>query len=436
MNLKCLLLTLVLAVPAGSSAFATVVVTSPSNASTVGASAHYVATANTSCAFGVATVGVYVDNTLMYVGNGSALDVSVPLTPGAHNTYVQAWDYCGRSSGTPVQVVSNAQGGVSITSPADGSTVGNNASFAASATTSCAQGVAAVGVYANNQLVAKVPGSALNQQVSLPSGQPQVVVQAWDNCGGSQAKSLNLTVQTTGSRVRQSTPVISDIQLAPNWNQWGELAPVYDVCSPCSGVWWGLTQDVSNVSLSGHAARFDIGGSVAYSDVLWSNKIVGQGTTKNLPDDDRKILPNIHNLQYDVDVFVTNFAVSQDLEFDANIYIDGNGMEWGTECNHLADGDWDIWDPQNRRWVATGAPCALNDQAWNHVSLSLQRLGNNGVQYNTITVNGNSYTINQSFAPFSVPGGWYGMTVNFQMDGNYQMASNTTYLDNLNIRYW
>jgi hypothetical protein len=51
-------------------------------------------------------------------------------------------------------------------------------------------------------------------------------------------------------------------------------------------------------------------------------------------------------------------------------------------------------------------------------------------------MNGITYTLNKSVAPFWVPSSWYGMTVNYQMDGNYNMSSNTTYLDNLNVTYW
>jgi hypothetical protein len=35
-----------------------------------------------------------------------------------------------------------------------------------------------------------------------------------------------------------------------------------------------------------------------------------------------------------------------------------------------------------------------------------------------------------------VPGSWYGVTVTYQMDGNYEQSANTTYLDNLSLTYW
>lgn len=39
-------------------------------------------------------MGVYVDNSLCYVVNGTKLNTSIALTPGKHNGVVQEWDYC------------------------------------------------------------------------------------------------------------------------------------------------------------------------------------------------------------------------------------------------------------------------------------------------------------------------------------------------------
>ena len=106
------------------------------------------------------------------------------------------------------------------------------------------------------------------------------------------------------------------------------------------------------------------------------------------------------------------------------------------ECNHLNGNVWDIWNNVNVQWVHTSIPCTLNDKSWNHVSFQVQRESNNDLTYQSITVNGTTYTINQTVAPFAVPSGWYGMTVNYQMDGNYAQTPYTTMLDNLNITYW
>ncbi len=68
--------------------------------------------------------------------------------------------------------------------------------------------------------------------------------------------------------------------------------------------------------------------------------------------------------------------------------------------------------------------------------MQVQREADNTLLYQTISVNGVVYSINRTMPPFSVPVGWYGMTVNYQMDGNYRQSANTTYLDNTNFTYW
>jgi hypothetical protein len=409
--------------------FGTVVISTPLNGANVGSTVQFVASANTTtCPQGVAAMGVYVDNALSYQVNGISLNTSLSLSQGSHRAVVQEWDYCGGSTATPVALTVSNQSGVSVSSPTNGITVGSPVAYVATASTSCARGVAAIGVYVNDQLAYVTSGSSVNTQLAIGAGNQKTVVQAWDNCGGASTAPVNITVTGT---------TLSNIQANSGWNQWGELAPAYDICtSACSGVAWSMNQHVSSVSLDGNSTQFNIGGTTPYSDVLWSNPVLGQGNTQNLTDASHTLLPTLHNFTLDTYVYVTNFAVTQDLEFDINMYMNGVGLEWGTQCNHLADGDWDIWNNVDAAWMSTGVPCSLNNAAWNRVTIQAQRQSNNDLLYQTITVNGVTYNINRTVAPFSVPGGWWGMTVNYQMDGNYQQTANTTYLDKTSFTYW
>ena len=115
-----ILVLFILAAPA----FANVVVRSPGNGETVTSPAHYEATAATStCSRGVASIGVYVDNQLIYVVDGTSLDTDVSISSGKHDTVVQAWDYCGGVTLTHVRVTVSSQTGVWVTSPANNSIV-------------------------------------------------------------------------------------------------------------------------------------------------------------------------------------------------------------------------------------------------------------------------------------------------------------------------
>lgn len=421
-----------LALAVSSPAFATVVVNAPLNGSTVGSSVKFSASANTGCSKGVAAMGIYVDNSLRYQINGASVNTSIPISAGGHNVAVQEWDFCGGSTNSSLHLtVSTAAAGVYVSIPTNGSTVAAVSTFAATSTTSCPSGVSAMGVYVNGSLKAVQQGSSLNTQVSMGSGIQNPVIQSWDNCGGSAQKQITVTVGQGGGNN------LANLQAVGGWNQWGELSPSYNICNaPCGGeVTWAMYQHQKNTP-SGNGTMFNIGGTKPYSDVLWSLKLIGQGTQLNIPDTNRTIIPNIHNMTYTADIYPANMSAVQDIELDVNLYQDGVGMQWGTECNHLNGGVWDIWNNIDAHWVPTSIPCNLNNQQWNHVSFTVQRQSNNDLTYKTITVNGVTYSINQTVAPFPVPSTWYGMTANYQLDGNYRQAGYSTTLDNLSVTYW
>ena len=426
--MKNLFSSLLLLLFSSSSALATVIVSSPSNGATVSPSVHYAATANTTtCSKGVASMGVYVDNKLLYVVNGTTLNTTLTLAAGTHNTVVEEWDYCGGATFASMQIAVSNQSDVFVASPQNNGFVSSIANFTATATTGCSKGAASMGVYVNNQLVYVTGGASLNTMLSLPAGSQHTVVEEWDNCGGASYTPVNVTVVGTG---------LWNLQASGGWVGYGELAPVYDICTSCSGVAWSMAQHVASTSLSGNATRFNLGGSTPYSDVLWTNPVIGQNTTQNIPDTGHTLLPTLHNFTYDAWVYVTNSSITQTLEFDISMYMNGVGMIFGTQCSLLGNKSWDIWNNPTASWVSTGVGCNLKNNSWNRVTIQVQRQPNNDLLYQSITQNGVTSNINKISAPFSVPSGWWGVTVNYQMDGNASQSANTTYLDNFSLFYW
>jgi len=187
---------------------------------------------------------------------------------------------------------------------------------------------------------------------------------------------------------------------------------------------WSMYQHDSSFSLSGNATQFNIGGSTPYSDVLWSNPVIGQGSTQGLSDTSHTLLTSLHHFTYDAYFYVSNLSATQSLEFDVNMYFNSVGMQW------------DIWNNVDAKWVPSGSPCKLEANAWNHVTLQVERESNNDLLYQSITLNGVTYTLNKTVAPFQVPSGWWGATVNYQMDGNFKQVAYTTYLDKFTLTYY
>lgn len=379
-------------------------------------------------------MGIYVDNKLEFVSNGVVLNTKLSLAAGKHNVAVQEWDFCGGATLTRLELTSTTavSDSVSVSLPLNNTTVSSPTAFLATAASSCPAGVAATGIYVDNQLAYQTAGANLNTQLTMTPGSHYAVVQEWDRCGGYSKQPLNLTVGTNGAKT------INNLQAATGWNQWGELSPTYNICSaPCNNeVSWSMVQHTNNVSMSGNATQFNLGGTTPYSDILWSNPVLGQGNTFGLSDPQHLILPAVHNFTLDTYVYVADLSVTQALELDINWYANGIGMEWGTQCNHLGDASWDIWDNVHAHWFSTGVACNLNNSAWNHVVIQVQRQPNNELLYQTITVNGVVNNINQIVPPFPVPQVWYGMTVNFQMDGNSKQSPYTAYLDNTTFSYY
>jgi hypothetical protein len=97
---------------------------------------------------------------------------------------------------------------VSVSAPTNGSSVATTVQFVASATTSCAAGVSAIGIYsAPGDLAYTTPGNHLNTELFFNPGTYNTVVQEWDNCGGSSTTPVTIHVSgAAGGQVTITAP--------------------------------------------------------------------------------------------------------------------------------------------------------------------------------------------------------------------------------------
>jgi len=253
-------------------------------------------------------------------------------------------------------------------------------------------------------------------------------------CGG--VSNIPTYSKTSTQTAPQGASVISNIQTASgNWRSWIQLPPSYSDClTPCSGSSIEEIFKVADPSLSGNATMFELNPASPYADALFSAQLIGQNSPQ-IPDASHALLPSIHNFIYDSYFYVTKDSITQVLEFDISMYMNGAGMVWGTQCNHLGDGDWDIWDNVNNLWVSANVPCQFTN-GWNHITLNLQRGSDNSLLYQSITLNGNTFTLNRTYPPGVADPSWWGITANYQMDANAAFTENTTYVDNFSVTYW
>ncbi len=419
---------------ATGSAFAGVTVQSPGNKTTVGTSVNFVATASTSCSKGIGSMGIYpAPYQLAYTVSGSKLNTTLSLNPGTYNAVVEEWDNCGGASTATITITVKTGGSaVYVTSPSNNSTVSSPANFSATATTTCSLGVASMGIYtAPNQLAYVANGASLSTSLALSSGTYNATVEEWDRCGGAATTPITITVNSSGQ-------TFWNLHSSGGWTGYAQQPPNYGDCTSCTpsgpGTTWAMYQGVKSPTLSGSSTQFNLGGNMDYTDVLWNNHLIGDLSSQGLPDTSHTLVPQYHSFTYDVYFFGSNLGASQALEFDINQFFNGMGFTWGHECRVGGGNEWDIWDNTSYKWVPTGIACNPLENQWNHLVIQVQRTSSNQLLYQSITLNGDTHVLNSTYAPFPAPG-WWGITVNYQQDGNSKQSPYTVYLDKLNFTY-
>lgn len=421
-----------------SAAFATVNVSSPSNGGTYSGQVQFTASSTTTCSKGVGSMGIYTaPYQLAYVTNGDNLSTTLNLSPGTYNTTVEEWDNCGGATTAAVTITVKSGGGgsgVSVSSPANNSTDGSPVNFTASAYTTCSKGIASMGIYtAPYQLAYVVQGASMNYNLPLNPGTYNTVVQEWDNCGGSASTPVTITVNGGGGG---GNGQFTQVQHAGGWGSAGQRAPNFIDCSPspCDNITFWMAQNIKSPSLSGEATEYYVGGSEGYGDAFFNNHLIGPFSSQGLPDNNHTLVPTLHNFTYDVYFYTSSLSSSQALEFDINQFFNNQGWIWGHQCTLAGANEWDIWDNVNSHWVSTGIPCKPVNNSWNHLTIKVQRTSSNQLYYQSITLNGDTYNVNQYYSPGSAVG-WYGLTINYQQDGDYNQAPYTVYLDQLTFDY-
>jgi hypothetical protein len=282
-------------------------------------------------------------------------------------------------------------------------------------------------------------GMQLSADTGTISGTPSTAggfnfaVSVSDSKGLSKKQSLQVTVSNTTQTQGHS---FSNLQHSNGWSAYGQGPPTFIDCSPspCDGITFSMDQGIATPSRSGAATQFTLGGTAVYTDALFNNHLIGDLSSQGMPDSNHTLVPTYRSFTYDVYFYGTNLELSQAVEFDFNQFFNNLGFIWGHECRIAGGNEWDIWDNVNQHWVPTGVACHPINNAWNHLTLQVQRTSDNQLLYQSITLNGVTNTINKYYNPGSAPG-WYGVTVNYQMDGNYQQSPYSVYLDDLTFTY-
>ena len=234
-------------VSGGSSGQTGVVVTSPLPNSTVTSPVNYVATASTNtCAKGVAAMGIYVNNSLIYVAHGAQqINTQLSLSAGAQHTVVEEWDYCGGAAYTTVNITVGASSAPTLTLTANPPSISSGSSSTLTATATNTTSVVITGTDGSMYTLSASGGT---QSVS-PTATTTYTAQA-SGALGSTTATTTVTVVPAGS-ANAITHVVFMLQENHTFdNYFGMLNP-YREANATNGQAWNVGDDGKTYNVDG-----------------------------------------------------------------------------------------------------------------------------------------------------------------------------------------
>lgn len=398
-----------LALLASSAAFAGVTVTSPISGSTTASPVHFVASASSN--HPITYMMIYVDNTSAYGLAANSINTNLNMSMGAHSVVVQSWDSAGQVAKSSLSLNVITSSGVTVSSPANGSTAASPVHFVASATSS--HPITFMEIYVDGNGAFGQATSSLSTYLNMSQGSHSVVIQAWDSTGAVFKQALNMTVSapTNGT-------VFSQIEDMTGWQN----------CDACAGpngqgptVPHWMAQFQTTPSLDGSSAEFFLGGSTAYAAALWWKQLGPIDT--------------VTHMVYDTSFFFTDANAPQALEFDVNQSVNGKKYIFGTECDFLGTRHWRIWDSV-LHWLDSGVTCASaqTPNVWHNLKWEFERTADGHTHFIAVTVDGNRQIVNryQTAQAASVRE----LNIAFQMDGRSPMIDYYVWIDKATLTVW
>ncbi len=224
-----------------------VIVTSPLPNSTVPSPVHYVASASTNtCSKGVASMGIYVNNKLIYVAhNSTSINTEMSLNPGYEHTVIQEWDYCGGSLYTTVNLTVQASSTPTVTLTANPPSISSGSSSMLTATATDATEVVITGTDGSSYTLSGTGGT----KAVSPTSTTTYTAQASGSTGSTTA-TATVTVVPAGS-ANAIQHVIFMLQENHTFdNYFGMLNP-YRKANSTNGQAWNMGDDGNTYNVDG-----------------------------------------------------------------------------------------------------------------------------------------------------------------------------------------
>ena len=243
-----------------------------------------------------------------------------------------------------------------------------------------------------------------------------------DSSSSSPANSgSNGSSQAAPSGVPANAKTVAGVQTLPDWTWCTAKLNGKPCASGLGNATSTMTQEQDDPSLSGKSAHFTLGGKTQYSNALWWKQF-GKDTQAT-------------HFVYDLDFYMKDPSAPEALEFDINQSMNGLRWTWGTECSYRDTGHWDIWNSEAGKWETTSVPCPeVSANAWHHLTWTVERV-NGQTHYISVALDGKVYNVDTYYNPQQHFNG-AGVTVAFQLDGDYRQDPYSVWLDNVSLSSW
>ena len=256
-------------------------------------------------------------------------------------------------------------------------------------------------------------------------------------CGNStpQSQSTANTTPTTPTtstappanpETTSNSPLPTPPASAKVFDNIEETTDNWHACSDCAGGGSTTrnfsTQLQSSPAMNGLSRQFHNGGT-AWSNVLWYRSVGAQNSATNFL------------WEFYVYFDATTAANVWSAEYDLYQAIGGFEFMIGSQCN-FGDGHWDTWNQAIGAWVHTAVPCPrFTPGTWHRIQWYMQRVSSTQYRYDTLVVDGQVYTVNQTFSGSSV--GWADtLGVQWQLDlGSNGLPANE-WIDQVKLTVW
>ena len=419
-------------------------VSSPGNNTPISSTFTLVANSVTCSLQPVSAMGYSFDTGATAFVYANYMNGPVTAPSGAQTLHVKSWGNQGAACNTDValsiQGAAPSGGDVSVSEPANNSTVSSPFGLDATSTSCSSQGVSAMGYSLDSSSsTAVVYGTSVSAAVTAGAGAHVLHVKSWGNEGAACDTDVDITVAGSGSTsgssnvapsggsgpyVPSNAVSVSNIQAFGDW---------VDVADPgTSGPATGAMAMVGSPSITGNALEF-------YTTYSWYG---GELYYASFGDD-----TNASNFVYDGWVYLTNSSGSiANLEMDMNqVTWNGYTVIFGLQCDGWT-GTWDYTenagtpDAPVDHWVNSSAACnprTWAQNAWHHVQASYSRDAYGDVTYQSVWLDGNQQPINATVNSAFALGWGPTLLTNFQVDSIAPgWSSSAVYLDNLTISRW